>query len=167
MFLYDIITDDLASNIVASLLYLDQCSNDKISIYINSEGGDIRSAFMIYDMINIIKSPIETICVGAALGEAALILAAGARGMRNATKNSIIKINQLIHTYSKYSDLANAKILLDQSKKDNIKYIDALSKCTQKTYNRIYTDTERDLYLSPQNAKKYNIIDNIVRNAKS
>src|SRR5271170_3075847 len=115
LFLYDYITDDIATDIVATLLYLDhENDKDKISIYLNSEGGDIESIFMIYDMMKMIKSPIETLCIGQAMGESTLILAAGTPGMRYATKNSIIRINQLAHAYSAYSDMTNAEILLER-----------------------------------------------------
>lgn len=167
LFMHDYITDDVATDIVATLLYLDhEDDSKKISLYLNSEGGDIESIFMIYDVMKIIKSPIETFCIGAALGESSLILAAGTKGMRYATKSSIIRINQLSHSYSKYSDMTSAKITLEQSKKENKKFLDALRSCTDKTLKIISKDTEKDFYMSPDAAKKYGIIDFIVGTTK-
>lgn len=163
LFLYDYINDEVASDIVATLLYLDhQNDKEKISLYINSEGGAIESVFMIYDVMKMIKSPIETFCIGSAFGEASLILAAGTKGMRYATKSSVIRINQLAHSYSKYSDISNAEILLELSKKENSKFLTALSECTGKSLKTITKNTERELYMSPEVAQKFKIIDSII-----
>lgn len=163
LFLHDFITDEIATDIVATLLYLDhENDQDKISIYLNSGGGDIESVFMIYDMMKMIKSPIETLCTGAALGESALILAAGTKGMRYATKSALICLNQLNYSYSKHSDMINAEITLQQAKKQNKKFLTALHDCIGKTVKELSYDTERDLYLTPTAAKKYGIIDSII-----
>jgi ATP-dependent Clp protease protease subunit len=164
LFVYDFIDDGIATDIVASLLYLDhEDDSKKISLYINSPGGDIRSIFMIYDIMNLISSPIETICVGSAMGESALILAAGDEGMRMATQNAMIKINQLSCTDpSSYLDMANVDISIENNKKDNAAFIQALSNLTGKTTKYLLKKTERDLYLSPPEAKKYGIIDAII-----
>src|SRR5271170_2235379 len=163
LFLYDYITDDIATDIVATLLYLDhENDKDKISIYLNSEGGYIESIFMIYDMMKMIKSPIETFCIGHAFGEAALLLAAGTKGKRYITKSSMIRINQLSHSYSKHSDMTSAEILLQQNKKENEKFFNALHDCTRKSVKTIIKDTQREFYLSPEAAKKYGIVDKIV-----
>lgn len=165
LFLYNHIDDDIAADIVAALLYLDHNCEDiekKISLYINSESGDIRSIFMIYDMMRMIKSPIETFCIGSAAGEPALILAAGTKGMRFATKNSIIKLGQLTHCRSIHSDIMNAEILLDQLKKDNIKYLEAMHECTGKSLKTLTKDSEKDFYMTADIAKKYGFIDAII-----
>jgi ATP-dependent Clp protease protease subunit len=163
LFLYDYINDDIATDIVATLLYLDhQDDKSKISLYLNSEGGEIESVFMIYDMMKLIKSPIETFCIGSALGESALILAAGTKGMRYATKSSIICLNQLVHTYSGHADMTDAEIRLEKSKKDNNKFLLALHDCTGKSIKILTKDTDREFYMSPDDAKKYKIIDSII-----
>lgn len=163
LFLYDYITDDIATDVVATLLHLDHLSdNEKISLYLNSEGGDTESVFMIYDIMKLVKAPIATYCIGSAFGGSALILSAGKKGMRYATKSSVIKINQLAHSYSKYSDMVSAEILLEHSKKENKKFLDAMHSCTGKSLKVLTRDTERDLYMSPDSAKKYGIIDSII-----
>lgn len=162
LFLYDYITDEMATNIVAALFYLDRESDEKISIYINSSGGDVESIFMIYDIMDWIKSPIETICVGLAGGMSALILAAGAKGMRYATNNSVIRLNKLPHSHSTESDIINAEIILEQSKRENHNFLKALRDCTGKSIKSLNKDTEKECYLYPKNAIKYGIIDFLV-----
>ena len=163
IFLCDYIEDDIATDVVATLLYLDhENDKEKISLYLNSEGGQIESVFMIYDVMKMIKAPVETFCIGTAFGESALILAAGKKGMRYATKSSIIRLNQLFHSYSNYSDMASAKILLDQSKKINNKFLEALHDCTGKSLKSLIKDTERENYMNPDFAKKYGIIDSVI-----
>lgn len=163
LFLHDYITDDIATDIVATLLYLDHDNDkDKISLYLNSEGGEIESVFMIYDMMKMIKSPIETFCIGTAFGETALLLAAGTKGMRFATNSSIVRVNQLSHPYSKYSDMTGAQILLDQTKRENDKFLAAMHDCTGKSLKVLAKATERDNYLSPADAKKFGIIDAVI-----
>lgn len=97
LFLYDVVGDNLAVDITASLLLMD--SDDvtkKITLFINSEGGDIRNIFMIYDMMQLLQSPIETVCVGSAINEVVLLLASGTPGMRHATQNACIVASQLV-----------------------------------------------------------------------
>lgn len=166
LFLYDYITDDIATDIVATLLYLDhENDKDKISLYINSNGGDIESVFMIYDIMKIIKSPIETFCIGNAFGESALILAAGTKGKRYITKSSMIRISQITHAYSIHADMSSAEILFEKNKRENNKFLEALQDCTGKSIKTITKDTQRDFYMSPEAAKKYGIIDSIVGDA--
>src|SRR5947208_340183 len=83
LFISDMLSDHLASDIVATLILKDsESSSEKITIFINSQGGDIRNALMICDMMRLLESPIETVCIGAASDEAAIILASGTPGMR-------------------------------------------------------------------------------------
>jgi ATP-dependent Clp protease protease subunit len=163
LFLYGFITDEIAMDVVATLFYLDHQDDKKtISLYINSEGGDIRSIFMIYDIMKMIGSPIETFCTGTAMHESALILAAGTKGKRYATKSSVICVNQLGHFGSTRADLAGAEILLKESKKDNKKFVQALTSCVGKSYKSVLKDSEREFYMNPSAAKRYGIIDSII-----
>lgn len=164
LFLYDVITDDIATDIVATLLYLDnQDDSKKISLYINSPGGEISSVFMIYDTIKMINSPIETLCIGNAEREAVLIVSAGDKGMRYATKNSFFSLSQLVNHYdAQIVNMTNAEILLNKHKQDNEKFLKAVAKCSGKTYRKIVKDTERQFYLDTKEAVKYGIIDAIV-----
>ena len=163
LFLYDTITDEIAMNVVATLFYLDRQDDSKtISLYINSDGGDIRSVFMIYDIMKMISSPIETFCTGAAMYESALIWAAGTKGKRYSTKSSTICINQLRHYGSDYTPLEGAEIRLKLSRNDNKRFIQALSSCVERPYKTVLKDSEREFYMSPYIARKYGIIDTII-----
>jgi len=163
----DIITDKNAVDVSAALLMLDAEDNSKkISIFINAYGGEIRAVFMIYDIMKILSSPIEVICMGATMSECVLILAAGTPGMRYATPNAMIGPSQLIHEGSYYSDLTDAKITLDQIKLDNKKYMEALAKCIGKTYKVVMNDFDRKKFFTPKQALQYGIIDDIIKFAK-
>ncbi len=163
LFISDFIDDKVATDITATLL-LKNIEDDKhkISLIINSNGGDIRSVFMIYDMINIIAAPVETVCVGSAIGEAVILLAAGAPGMRMATKNSIIAVNQLTYDWTNYSDLADAKEVLNQSVADNKKMMEILAKRAKKSLKQVMSDFDRRVFMNANQAAQYGIIDKIV-----
>lgn len=164
LFLDSEITDQLATDICATLLLKDsEDSSAKITLIINSPGGDIRNTFMIYDMMNIISAPIETVCVGSASDEAVLLLAAGNPGMRFITKNSNVSLNQIVHDGMRVSDLTDAKIILDAVSKDNENFLKALSKCLNKNYKQLSTDLNRKKFLNSSQAVKYGIVDKIVQ----
>ena len=162
LFLHDYISDEIATDIVATLIYLDHLSEDKISLYLNCEGGDIESVFTIYDTISMIASEVETVCMGEVMNEAVLLLAAGNKGKRFATKSSFMCIKQLDHKYSAHGDMTKVEIMLEQSKKENARFLEALSECTGKSVKKLTKDMERDLFLDPTHAKKYNLIDEII-----
>lgn len=164
IFIQGFIDDKMASDVVAALLYLDsQDKINKITICLNSDGGDIKSIFMIYDVLNLIKSPIETICIGTVMFEALLILAAGNKGMRYATQNSTMCIDQLTHSEINYSDLTNAEISHNQSKSENTKFLKEIAKCMGKSVKEISKLSERQLFLNVKDALKYKVIDKIIK----
>jgi ATP-dependent Clp protease, protease subunit len=160
LFLYGYITDSMATDIVASILYLDQRNNDPISIYINSDGGMIRSVFMIYDAMHMSQSRIDTYCIGSAMHETILVLAGGNK--RYASTNSIMCLNQIDHIGLQFSDLVNAEIRFDQSSRENDKFVKVLSKHIGKPYDKIMKDSEKEFFMSAKDAKKYGIIDEII-----
>lgn len=162
IFLSDYIDDEVATNIVATLLYLDGVNSDQISLYINSEGGDIRAVFMIYDVLQMLRAPIRTVCLGSATLASVLILAAGTKGLRAATKSSIICVGQLANDGLTFGDLPSIKISFEQMKKDNKKLIDALAKHTGKKTSIVARDCERKVFMNPTQAKRYGIIDKIL-----
>lgn len=164
LFIHDPIDDRLATDIVATLMYKDsEDSDSKISLFINSPGGDLRSVFMIYDTIKILQSPVETFCVGEAVDEVVLLLAAGTPGMRYATQNSVICVSQLLSGGSMFSDISDAFGLMERLKRDNKNFMTALAKATKKTLKTLMTDFERKKFLSAQQALKYGFIDGIVK----
>lgn len=162
LFINDQVDDAIAADISATILLKDSEETEKITLFLNTEGGDIRSIFMIYDMMKMVESPIETVCLGSALGEAALLLAAGELGMRYATKNSIISIGQLLHDHQILSDLSDAKSLLERKKQDNKEFMEALAKATKKSLNQVMKDYERKKFLTPKQALQYGLIDGII-----
>lgn len=166
LFLYDYIDDKIATDVVATLLYLDQ-NKEQISLYINSEGGDPRSVFMIYDIMKMVKSPIATYCIGSAMYESLLILAAGTKGLRHATKSSTICLSQLAVGDHRYSNMTDAEILLAQARRSNNSFMEALSENIEKPVKKILKDSERQLFLSASEAKKYGFIDNIIGSNKN
>lgn len=161
IFICDSLNDKLATDVVATLMLKDM-ENDQepIKLYINSEGGDIRNALMIYDAMQLTTAPIHTICIGSAMDEAALILAAGDH--RSATKHSVIAIGQLETNSALFSDLTNAKANLDLVVSDNKKMLSILSQCTKKPLKEITADLERRIFMSANDALKYNLIDKVV-----
>lgn len=167
LFIHEEINDAIATDIVAALLSKnDEDSTQKITLFINSEGGDLRSAFMIYDVMNLIDSPIETVCSGSAWSEALLLLSAGTPGMRFATQNSVICANQVFYDKIHFSDLTDAKIVKDLIKYDNKKMLEAFAKATKKTYKQIAADFSKKTFMTPTQAKKYGLIDNVIKPQK-
>lgn len=164
LFLSGQVTDSLASDIVASLILKDSEDPDKkITLFINSEGGDIRNIFMIYDIMNTISAPIETVCIGSAMNESVVLLAAGTPGMRLATKNSIIAVSQLVHDWITQANLTDAKKILDLSTLENKRMIDAIAKCTNKPVKQVAADFDKKMFMTAMQALKYGLIDKVVK----
>jgi ATP-dependent Clp protease protease subunit len=161
------IDDKLATDIAATLLAKDaEDSDKKITLFINSEGGDIQNVFMIYDMMSIISAPIETVCIGYAFDEAAVLLASGSPGRRFATKNSFICIGPLVHNWMSMSDLTDAKSILDRSVQNNKRMMDIISKRSNKSLKEVMENFERETFMNVNQAIKYGIIDKIVNTTK-
>lgn len=167
LFISSEIDDKLAADISATLLLKDtENSQVKITLFINSSGGNIRNVLMIYDMMQMIEAPIETICIGAAMDEAAMLLAAGEPGMRFATKNAQISVSQLINDSWAPSNLTDAKKYLDLSVSDNKRMMDILSKCSGKTTKEVMTDFDRRVFMSASQALHYGLIDKVIPSNK-
>lgn len=163
LFVCNDINDKLATDIVSNLLLEDsKDSEKKITLFINSEGGNIRNVLMICDMINLIEAPVETVCIGAAMDEAAVLLCAGAPGMRLATKNSVISVSQLVHDWITQADLTDAKKYLELATNDNKRMMDIIAKNTGKSLKQVFEDFERKVFMTASQAAKYGIIDKVV-----
>ena len=156
------IDDNLANTVVAELLYLDSLSHDDISIYINSPGGNVTSGFAIYDTMNFIKSDVSTICLGIAASMAAFLLSSGKKGKRYALPNSEVMIHQPLGGTS--GQATEIKIAAEHILNTKKKLNDILAKNTGKSIKQIENDTDRDNYLSADNAKDYGLIDKILTN---
>ena len=154
------IDDNSANSIVAQLLYLDSINHNDISIYINSPGGSVTAGMAIYDTMNFIKSDVSTICVGIAASMAAFLLSSGKKGKRFALPNSDIMIHQPlggVQGQATEIKIAAERIL---KLKDKLNYI--LAKNTNKDIKEIEFDTERDCFLSAEEALNYGLIDKIL-----
>lgn len=163
LFIRNHIDDKLAADIISTLILKDsEDSEQKITLFINSEGGDIRSVLSIYDAINLIDAPVETVCIGSAMDEAALILVAGNIGSRLATKNSVIAVSQLIHDWMSFSDLTDAKKILELAVKDNKKMMDIFAQKTGKKVKQVMEDFERRVFMNANQAVKYGLIDAVI-----
>ena len=161
VFLGDEVNDVTASLVVAQLLYLEAQDPDKdISLYINSPGGSISAGMAIYDTMNFIKCDVSTICVGMAASMGAFLLAAGAEGKRYALPNSEILIHQpLGGAQGQASDI---KIQAEHILKIRKKLNEMLAKKTGKSIEEIERDTDRDNWLSADEAKDYGLIDKVI-----
>ena len=161
IFLSDEVNDATASLVVAQLLFLEGEDPDKdISLYINSPGGSITAGMAIYDTMQYIKCDVSTICVGMAASMGAFLLAAGAKGKRYALPNSEIMIHQpLGGTQGQATDI---KIHADRIIRIRSKLNEILAEKTGKPLETIEKDTERDNFLTAQEAAEYGLIDKVI-----
>ena len=154
------IDDILANTVVAELLYLDSLSHEDISIYINSPGGNVTSGFAIYDTMSFIKSDVSTICLGMAASMAAFLLSSGKEGKRYALPNSEVMIHQPLGGAS--GQATEIKIAAEHILKTKKKLNEILAKNTGKSIKQIENDTDRDNYLTANDAKNYGLVDKIL-----
>ena len=160
IFLTGEIDDNTANIVVAQLIYLEGKNPDKdISLYINSPGGSVSAGLAIYDTINYIKCDVSTICIGLAASMGAFLLSSGTKGKRYALPNSEIMIHQpLGGAKGQASDI---QIQANQIQKIKHKINDILSKQTGKPYEKKKKDTDRDFYMTAEQAKEYGLVDEI------
>ena len=161
IFLGSEIVDDVANSIVAQLLFLESEDPDKdINIYINSPGGSVTAGLAIYDTMQYIKSPVSTICVGLAASMAAVLLAGGAKGKRMALPNAEVMIHQpLGGARGQASDIEiQAKNILKTKERMN----KILASHTGQDLKKIAKDTDRDNYMTAEEALKYGLVDKII-----
>ena len=162
IFLAGEITDDSANSIIAQLIYLEGKNPDKdIFIYINSPGGSVSAGMAIYDTMNYIKCDVSTICVGLAASMGAFLLSSGAKGKRFALPNSEIMIHQpLGGAQGQASDI---EIQARHIQKIKAKLNKILSENTGKPLEVIEKDTDRDNWMSAEEAKEYGLVDQVIR----
>ena len=164
IFLGEEITDSSASLIVAQMLFLEAQDPDRdIQLYINSPGGSITAGFAIYDTMQYIKCDVSTICVGLAASFGAFLLAGGAKGKRIALPNVEIMIHQpLIGGDGVRGPASDILIVSGQMQKNKQRLARILAENTGKSVEEIIADTERDNYMSAQEALAYGLIDKII-----
>ena len=154
------IDDNVSNIVVAQLLYLDSIGHDDISLYINSNGGSITAGMAIYDTMNYIKSDVSTICIGMAASMAAFLLSSGKKGTRYSLNNSEVKIHQPLGGAS--GQATEIKIAADRILKIRDKMNRILALNTNNSITKIKKDTERDNFMSSDEALSYGIIDKIL-----
>ncbi len=162
IFLGGPIDDVVANSIIAQLLFLDsQNSKEDIKLYINSPGGVVTSALAIYDTMQYVKADVSTICIGMAASAAALLLTAGKEGKRIVLPNGEIMIHQVMGgAQGQATDVAiHADHILRIKKKLN----EIMARHTGQPVSKVEKDTERDYFMTADEAKKYGIVDKIIK----
>jgi ATP-dependent Clp protease protease subunit len=161
VFLGSPISDDVANIIIAQLLFLDADNPEKdIYVYINSPGGSVYAGLAIYDTMQFIKPAVQTICVGIAMSMGALLLCGGAEGKRMTLPNSKILIHQVSAGFQgQATDIEiHAKEIIDVRRRlDEI-----IAQHTGQPFEKVTKDTERDYFMSAEEAKEYHIVDRVI-----
>ena len=161
IFLGEEVTDASASVIVAQLLFLEAEDPGKdINLYINSPGGSVTAGMAIYDTMNFIKCDVSTICIGMAASMGAFLLSSGAKGKRMISPNAEVMIHQ--PSGGARGQATDIKIVADNILKTKKKLNEILAANTGKPLEQIEIDTERDNYMSAQEAVDYGIVDSII-----
>jgi ATP-dependent Clp protease protease subunit len=161
IFLGTAIDDEVSNLVIAQMLYLESEDPDKeIFFYLNTPGGHVSSGLAIYDTMQYIKSPVSTVCMGQAASMGALLLAAGEKGKRHALPHSRILIHQPLGGFQGQAtdiDIQAREILRLKDDLNNI-----LAELTGQPLEKIASDTERDYYMTSEQARAYGIIDEII-----
>jgi len=161
IFLGELLTDHVANIVIAQFLFLDAENKDKdIKFYINSPGGSVTAGMAIYDTMQYVKSDVSTICVGMAASMGAMLLAAGAKGKRFTLPNSEIMIHQVMGGFE--GQATDVKIRAEHILKVKDKMNKILAKHTNQKISVIERDTDRDRFMSTEEARRYGIIDKII-----
>jgi ATP-dependent Clp protease protease subunit len=162
VFLKGVIDDDLANVVIAQILFLESKDPEKdIDLYINTPGGLLTAGLAIYDTIQFVRCDVSTICIGQAASIGALLLAAGSKGKRYALPNSRVLIHQPMGGAS--GQAIDVKIHAEELLKMREIVNQILSSHTGQPLEKIERDTDRDFYMSPQQAKEYGIIDEVIQ----
>ena len=161
IFLGDEVTDDTANIVIAQLLFLEADDPDKdIFLYINSPGGSVSAGLAIYDTMQYIKCEVSTICVGLAASMGAFLLAAGAKGKRRALPNAEIMIHQV--SGGAHGQATDVSIQAEQILRIKKRLNEILSQRTGQPVEKVAADTERDHYMSAEEALAYGLVDEII-----
>lgn len=161
VFLGTEVDDTVANLVIAQLLFLEAMNKEKdINLYINSPGGTVSATLAIYDTIQYIKPDVATICIGQAASGAAVILAAGTKGKRMALPNSRIMIHQPLG--GAQGQVTDIEIHAREMVKIREKLNDILAHHTGQSIEKIRRDTERDFFMSPEEAREYGLIDRVL-----
>lgn len=158
---------DQANLIISQLLYLEAESEQSISMYINSPGGEVSAGLAIYDTMQYLKSPVKTICMGMAMSMGAVLLAAGTKGERYCLPHARIMIHQpLIMGGGISGQATDIAIEAKEMEHCKVELTNMLSHHCDKPYKTVRADMERNNYMSPQEAKEYGLVDHVLLPAK-
>jgi ATP-dependent Clp protease, protease subunit len=161
IFLGSPIDDAVANTVIAQMLFLESEDKTKdIKLYINTPGGSVSAGLAIYDTMNLVKPDVTTICVGLAASMGAVLLASGAKGKRFALPNSDILLHQVMGGAE--GQAVDIKIRAEHIIKIRDRINEILSKHTGQSFEKIRKDTDRDFFMSAEEAKKYGLIDKII-----
>ena len=161
VFLWNQVDDESAEKIVKQLIYLDSLSHDDITFYINSPGGVISSGLAIYDCMNAIQSDVVTVCCGQAASMGAVLLTAGAKGKRYAWPSARIMIHQPLIQGQMEGPASDIKIQAEEMLRIRSITSGIIAKTTGKTAEEVDRDTERDNFMSAEEAKPYGLVDEV------
>ncbi len=162
IFLGTEIDDDVANAVVAQLLFLASEDAEKdIFLYINSPGGSVTAGLAIYDTMQVIKPDVSTICVGLAASMGAVLLTAGAKGKRSALPNGEVMIHQPLG--GQQGQAEDLKIAAEHILKTRNRLNRLIAECSGQPLERVERDTDRDFFMSADEAKEYGLIDQILR----
>ncbi|MFH0919935.1 MAG: ATP-dependent Clp protease proteolytic subunit [Fibrobacterota bacterium] len=162
IYLWGVVDDDSAEKIVKRILYLNALGSDLITLYINSPGGSISSGLAIYDAMQAGKAPVSTVCMGQAASMGAVLLTAGAKGKRFIWPNARVMIHQPLISGNMYAPATDIQIQAEEMLRIRSILNDVLVRHTGKTFAQIENDTDRDKFMSADEAVTYGIVDKIV-----
>jgi ATP-dependent Clp protease protease subunit len=163
IFLWGEINDESAETIVKKILFFDNLNNDDITIFVNSPGGVISSGLAIYDAMQYAKSSISTICMGQAASFGAIVLCAGAKGKRFVWEHARVLIHQPLISGNMFGPASDIEIQAEEMLRTRDNLNEILARHTGQSIKKIAEDTDRDLFMSAEEAKKYGIVDKIVK----
>jgi ATP-dependent Clp protease protease subunit len=163
-FISQIIDDKFASDMVANLILKNaESKTEKITLFINSEGGNISSILSIYDIMQLIECPIQTIAIGDVNSESLIILAGGTPGLRCASKNAVMKPEEITFYNMGSSSMDDSKITLDLYRFFNKKMLEIIAKHSGKTVAVLTKDIKNGIFFTADKAKKYGLIDKVIK----
>lgn len=164
IFLGNEIDEEVANIVVAQLLYMEAIGNDPITMYINSPGGSVIDGLAIYDTMQFVKPVVKTVCVGMAASMASILLCAGSKGERNILPNGQVLIHQ--PSGGTWGTAADMTIDVNHINHAKERLYDILSKHTGQPVEKIMEDSQRDFWLTADEALEYGVVDNIVKYTK-
>lgn len=162
IFINEGISVENAGDLSALLLYYDALNSDEITLYIHTNGGSVAGLINIYDVMQIINSPIKTICIGKAYSAGAVLLAAGSKGNRFAFKHASVMIHGIQAGFPGAGDVINAKNYYEYLHDINKNIVKILSQHTGKSVEEVEEDCKKDLFMTAEQALEYGIIDGII-----